>query len=77
MVGEEQREENALSKQSCLCAHVVGKSSGFETLWSEMACLQASPCSWLSQSDSKVAHRVSPGELQREDTAGRNGRPSV
>lgn len=73
MVGE----ENALSKQSCLCAHVVGKSSVFETLWPQIVCLQASPCFWLSQSDSQVAHGVSPGELQREETAGKNGRPSV
>lgn len=77
MVGDERCEEDAMSKQSCFSAHVVGKSSVFETLWSQVVCLEAPPWSWLSRSDSKVAHGVSPGELQREETAGRNGRSSV
>lgn len=77
MVREERCEEDAMSKQSCFCAHVLGKSSVFETLWSQIVCLQASPWSWLSQSASKAAHGVSPGELEREETAGRNGRLSV
>lgn len=45
---------DAMSKQSCLCAHAVGKSTVFEALWSQIMSLQASPWSWLSQSDSKV-----------------------
>lgn len=55
MVGEERCEEDTMSKQSCLCVHAVGKSCVFETLWSQIVCLQDSPWSWLSQSDSKVA----------------------